>query len=485
MSQLILSQLSHHSQEDECDVDEPELPDTPELDVSPAPGSFEFPSLWGTLIAVDSDMDHQELTESEYVFGRDHYSVDVVLKHSSVDVINFSKKHFTVGFNGANREAYIIDNSTNGTFVGSERLPRDVQHNLLHLSRISVISEKNKVFIFLKESNYNEEIKSVLSVSILDKYFICDTIGKGSFGTVMLCIKKDNKFVLAMKEIKSSLKEEHKKYFATEVNNLKVLSHPNIVALYETVSLNSNIYMFLEYIPDGDLTGKLDICKKLGEQTCKCIIYQISLALQYLHSFKIVHRDLKPANILLKSSRHLSDDNLIIKVCDFGLSKNIDAESSLKSKVGTPMFVAPEVLYSNRYDEKVDVWSLGIILYLCLSGSYPFPSDDQFPGGRFFEALTSGINLRTHGWLSASAQVKNLLLRTIVFNPMNRFNVKDIVMHDWIKRDQQMVTALDNTLRQEMSDSEKRLTSISSNPLTPNKKDGSSCTLVGYNLCGN
>lgn len=85
-----------------------------------------------------------ELTESEYVFGRDHYSVDVVLKHSSVDVINFSKKHFTVGFNGANREAYIIDNSTNGTFVGSERLPRDVQHNLLHLSRISVISEKNK-----------------------------------------------------------------------------------------------------------------------------------------------------------------------------------------------------------------------------------------------------------------------------------------------------------------------------------------------------
>lgn len=76
----------------------------------------------------------------------------------------------------------------------------------------------------------------------------------------------------------------------------------------------------------------------------------------------IVHRDLKPANILLKHARP-QDPHTIVKVCDFGLSKNIDA-SSLKTKVGTPMFVAPEVLFGNRYDKKVDVWSLGVILYL-------------------------------------------------------------------------------------------------------------------------
>ncbi|XP_026676796.1 probable serine/threonine-protein kinase fhkE [Diaphorina citri] len=121
-----------------------ELPDTPVLDVSPASDSFEFPHLWGTLVCIDSQMEHTELLENEYTFGRDYHNVDFVLKHSSISNCNFSKKHFTIGFNGNTREAYIIDNSTNGTFVDSKKLSKNEKHNLLHLNRISAISDKNK-----------------------------------------------------------------------------------------------------------------------------------------------------------------------------------------------------------------------------------------------------------------------------------------------------------------------------------------------------
>uniref|UniRef100_A0A8D8Z1Y2 Serine/threonine-protein kinase Chk2 n=2 Tax=Cacopsylla melanoneura TaxID=428564 RepID=A0A8D8Z1Y2_9HEMI len=277
----------------ECD----ELPDTPELDVGSAPNSFEFPNLWGTLISIDSGMKHIELSKDEYSFGRDCHQVDCVLRHSSCLDDNFSRKHFTIGFNGSNREAYIIDNSTNGTLVNSDKLVKDVRHHLQHLSRINVISEKNKVFIFLDELKY-QEVRSKMSDTILSKYFICDVVGKGCFGTVKLCVQKETKMYLAIKEVENSIDgDNNRKYFASEVANLKAVCHPNIVTLYESFLWRDSIYMVLEYVSGGDLSSKIAECGKLGEPDCRGIVYQIALALQYLHSLHIVHRDLKPANI--------------------------------------------------------------------------------------------------------------------------------------------------------------------------------------------
>lgn len=87
-----------------------------------------------------------------------------------------------------------------------------------------------------------------------------------------------------MKEVQNALDKENRKYFANEVDNLKSLSHPNIVTLYESVLWKDNIYMFLEYVQGGDLKSKIEACVKLSEETCKCIVYQIAMALQYLHS---------------------------------------------------------------------------------------------------------------------------------------------------------------------------------------------------------
>ncbi|KAL1450723.1 hypothetical protein WDU94_003052 [Cyamophila willieti] len=424
-----------------------ELPDTPELDVELAPNSFEFPNLWGTLISIDSEMEHIELSKDEYTFGRDSLHVDFVLKHSSCPDDNFSRKHFTIGFNGSNREAYIIDNSTNGTFVNSHKLVKDVRHHLQHLTRISVISEKNKVFIFLEELQY-QEVRSLLSDTILSKYFICDEVGKGCFGTVKLCIQKETKLYLAMKEVENAIDGDFKKYFASEVSNLKAVSHPNIITLYESFIYGDTIYMVLEFIPGGDLNRKMAECGKLGEADCRAIVYQIAMALHHLHSLNIVHRDLKPANILLKQVKP-SNIN-IVKVCDFGLSKNIDA-STLKSKVGTPMFVAPEVLFGNHYDQKVDVWSLGVMLYFCLSGKYPFPSEENSNHALLFEALKQGVTFSAHCWMSASRDVKNMLLRMIMLNPLKRCQVRDVLMHPWITKDQIMTNSLNNILLQELN----------------------------------
>uniref|UniRef100_A0A8D8LVF2 Calcium-dependent protein kinase 2 n=1 Tax=Cacopsylla melanoneura TaxID=428564 RepID=A0A8D8LVF2_9HEMI len=176
----------------------------------------------------------------------------------------------------------------------------------------------------------------------------------------------------------------------------------------------------------------------------------------------------------------------IVKVCDFGLSKNIDA-SSLKTKVGTPMFVAPEVLFGNHYDKKVDVWSLGVILYFCLSGKYPFPTDDSFNQIQLLEALRRGVSLSAHYWLSASRDVKNMLLRMIMFNPNNRCHVRDVLMHPWITKDEIMVTNLNNILQQELINAN-NASPDNLAPSSPNENNPNSQILLNserHNLCGN
>lgn len=147
------------------------------------------------------------------------------------------------------------------------------------------------------------------------------------------------------------------------------LFQPNIVSVREIVETNECVYIVLEYMAGGELNNLITSLIPLREDEVKALFYQIVLAVQYLHSQGITHRDLKPENVLLKA--HKVDTTL--KITDFGLSKIIhDEDDLMKTICGTPCYVAPEILRGKVYDQQVDIWSMGVILYYMLSQELPF-----------------------------------------------------------------------------------------------------------------
>jgi calcium-dependent protein kinase len=134
------------------------------------------------------------------------------------------------------------------------------------------------------------------------------------------------------------------------------------------------LYIVMEYLRGGDLFSFLEKRKfRVREEIAKHIAHQVATALYYLHSFGIVHRDMKPENILMVTTDEMSS----VKIVDFGLSKTFGPGENCKEPFGTLCYVAPEILLQKPYDKSVDLWSLGVIIHLMLSGTLPFDSDDD------------------------------------------------------------------------------------------------------------
>lgn len=212
---------------------------------------------------------------------------------------------------------------------------------------------------------------------ITHKYVLTDKmIGAGQFGKVYLAYSAaDKNFKVAIKAInKIRLQSSVLHTLRNEINIISSLDHPNIVKYYETYESPNHIYLITEYVPGGELFVRLTEGSRaeFDEKKCARIMKQLLLAVNYLHSKNIAHRDLKPENILFSK-----DDN--IKLIDFGLSKPSMNLNGSKAKfgtvVGTPYYLAPEVLKGD-YNKECDCWSLGVIMYVILTGILPFHGDN-------------------------------------------------------------------------------------------------------------
>lgn len=155
---------------------------------------------------------------------------------------------------------------------------------------------------------------------------------------------------------------------ADELAVLQKIDHPNITRVFETMECPKNYYIVMEFISGGDLLGKVAKMDHFSEDHACQIVHQILLALNYMHEIKIVHRDLKPDNLLCIDC---DDGELIIKLTDFGFATAFD-DDKFDLCLGTPEYMAPELLMMNEYCSKVDVWSLGVITYMLLSGQKPY-----------------------------------------------------------------------------------------------------------------
>lgn len=273
-------------------------------------------------------------------------------------------------------------------------------------------------------------------------YFIYDRIGKGSFGSVYKVCHINSNQIRVMKIIKKNtiqLQDDDKK-FLKEIEILCKTDHPNIIKIYEYFIDDINYYLIMEYISGGELYNSISKMISFSEKKAAYIMNQILSAVTYLHSNNIIHRDLKPENILVdepKIRKNQKEDEINIKIIDFGTCNFIEKNKNLTLKVGSPYYIAPEVL-KKSYNEKCDIWSCGIILYILLVGYPPFI-------GETVEDLLSNVSkgiysIEGSNWEKISKSAKDLVKKMLEYNPKYRISVEEANNHDWIK---------ENTLKDE------------------------------------
>merc|ERR1719331_1858039 len=253
-------------------------------------------------------------------------------------------------------------------------------------------------------------------------------LGKGSYGTVCQGTNKRTNVVRAVKTIpKKSLPDIQR--FAQEIEVMQVLDHPNIVKLYETYEDSMNVYLVMECCTGGELFDRMIAANFFMERTAAHVVKQILTGVYYMHNNFIAHRDLKPENFLLANEQDVMKSPL--KIIDFGLSRRYEAGVPMTTKACTPYYVAPEVL-DGKYNEKCDLWSIGVIMYILLCGAPPFFGDSD---PEILKKVKKGkYDFDTEPWREASDDSKDLIKRLLVLDVAKRFSVKQALEHTWVER---------------------------------------------------
>ncbi|KAJ4021972.1 Protein kinase [Fusarium irregulare] len=255
-------------------------------------------------------------------------------------------------------------------------------------------------------------------------YKVLRTLGEGSFGKVKLAIHNGTGQQVALKIIarKKLISRDMAGRVEREIEYLQLLRHPHIIKLFTVIKTPNEIIMVLEYA-GGELFDYIVQHGRMKEPEARRFFQQMLCAVEYCHRHKIVHRDLKPENLLL-------DENLNVKIADFGLSNIMTDGNFLKTSCGSPNYAAPEVIGGKLYaGPEVDVWSCGVILYVLLVGRLPF-DDEHIPS--LFAKIAKGT-YSIPQWMPNGAA--NLIKKMLVVNPVHRATIEDIRADPWFTTD--------------------------------------------------
>ncbi|KAK2446958.1 serine/threonine-protein kinase SRK2E [Trifolium repens] len=259
----------------------------------------------------------------------------------------------------------------------------------------------------------------------MEKYELVKDIGSGNFGVARLMRNKLTKELVAMKYIQRGPKIDEN--VAREIINHRSLRHPNIIRFKEVVLTPTHLGIVMEYAAGGELFERICNAGRFSEDEARYFFQQLISGVSYCHSMQICHRDLKLENTLLDGSPAPR-----LKICDFGYSKSSLLHSRPKSTVGTPAYIAPEVLSRREYDGKLaDVWSCGVTLYVMLVGAYPF--EDQEDPKNFRKTINRimAVQYKIPDYVHITQDCRHLLSRIFVANPARRITIKEIKSHPW------------------------------------------------------
>ena len=292
------------------------------------------------------------------------------------------------------------------------------RNNTFDYSEQFTIKLTNEVIVSKSRTNPNIDYKKL------------NFLGEGSFAAVYRVQNRITDSVRAMKIINksSTCSEEDDKEILNEINILRTLDHPNILKIFEFYSNKESYSIVTELCSGGELFQEIVDKGPFSESYSAFVIYQILSAINYCHNMKIVHRDLKPENILIADR----DKNNYprIKICDFGTSKMFEKGAVQRKLVGSSYYIAPEVL-KKRYDEKCDIWSCGVILYILLSARPPFGGEND---KEIMENVSIGkYDLQSSPFDKVSKSCIDLIQKLLIMDPKKRISAETALKHNWFK----------------------------------------------------
>ncbi|CAL8294985.1 serine/threonine-protein kinase ULK1a isoform X1 [Gadus morhua] len=263
-----------------------------------------------------------------------------------------------------------------------------------------------------------------------------DLIGHGAFAVVFKGRHKEKRDCeVAIKCINKKNLAKSQVLLGKEIKILKELKHENIVGLLDYQEIGGCVYLVMEYCNGGDLAEYLHARRTLSEDTIRVFLQQISRAMKILQSRGIIHRDLKPQNILLCSppGRRISPSNTCLKIADFGFARHLQTNTMAATLCGSPMYMAPEVIMSQNYDARADLWSIGTVVYQCLTGKAPFYASTPQELRLFYE---SNGNLLPSIPRETSVHLRHLLLGLLQRNHKDRMTFDEFFSHPFLESSQ-------------------------------------------------
>ena len=254
-------------------------------------------------------------------------------------------------------------------------------------------------------------------------------LGSGAFGEVWLVHHKDLNRDFAMKKKKKRKnKSNEEKEILNEIEILKRLDHPKILKIIDFYSKIKKYYIITEYCPEGELFNEIIKVGRFDEGQTAFIINQILKAISYCHRNQIIHRDIKPENIMI--TKREKNGCLQVKLIDFGTAKIFEKGHQENRYVGSSYYMAPEVL-KRKYDEKCDLWSIGVIFYILLTGRPPFDGNDD---DEILKNVEKGVYDKTsYPYPSLSSLAKDLINKLLQYDPKKRISAEESLEHQWFK----------------------------------------------------
>ncbi|XP_041979245.1 ovarian-specific serine/threonine-protein kinase Lok [Aricia agestis] len=410
-----------------------------------------IPNIWGRLyfstgsrgkqcwLSGSSKPEYYDLIAQEFTLGRALSSTIVIKKDIvHIDMLKIiSKNHFVIrrDLSEALSPAILTDLSYNGTFINGIKIGKG-NSRVLDDNDVIAMTPTFKMFVY-KDLLKNEQDQ--VPKEIAQKYYISKTLGQGACGIVKLAFNKTTCTKYAIKIIKKcrltngnfhQLNNPEK--IQNEIRILKTLNHPCIISTEEAYDFPDTVYIVLELMQGGELFDRIFKHGPMPENLARFMFRQIVLAVKYLHANGITHRDLKLENVLCESK----DEETRVKITDFGLSKFVGEHSFMKTMCGTPTYAAPEVLRSNgssSYGPEVDVWSLGVMFFICLVGYMPFSSDYGTPTVE--QILKGQYRYSASHWRTVSLQAKLLMKGMLTVDVRKRITLQQILDHPWMQDD--------------------------------------------------
>jgi len=376
----------------------------------------------------------------------DHEVVDLKTNNTSIkklnqqEYLNSSKdnlKKEIVNHHKKNNEIQKTDLSSNINQNGkSNQIDYNIFDNKKNLNSNKQLPNLNKDLI-IDSAMLVEKVTG----NVNNNYKRIQKLGEGSYGTVHLVNHIQSNQLRAMKIITKQETENLNKIdmeIMNEIQILKKLDHPNIVKIFEFYNSQKQYYLITEYCKEGELFDKITREGPLSESVSSYIMYQIFSAVHYCHSMNVIHRDLKPENILIvkqdgNKGKNIDSSKKLykVKIIDFGTAKIFDKTKVEKRMIGSSYYMAPEVIYKN-YNEKCDLWSCGVILYVLLSANPPFSGKDD---NQIIESIKRGnYDIETDNWKNISKEAKNLINSLLLKDINSRLTAEEALSHPWFKK---------------------------------------------------